>query len=456
MSQQIITIPFNDQEIGQGFNRETGESIGTALSVANISEDPFTDGQKVFTSFQMVTDQDSLKESLGISAELDARYMLFSGDAKVSFTETHAINSCSTFVAGRCLVKNSQRHGHGFQLTKPASDVLNQDTASGSNRFKTAFGDMFVRDLNTGGEFLVIARVTSISEDHQRTLATSLTAAYNGLAAGGSFQADFTSAMQETKNHTEVAVWMTQSGGIGAQGSFTGPDATKILNRLSAFPESVHEHPVGYETVLATYDTIPLPVPPILVREAYELVLADCLQQKMGFLKALSDLDLAGSENGPLLFDGLPSNDDLTRMKGQYRTALSALLSHAIQVATGQMDPPQMFVANPAPPAFSFKKKLFVPTSLQVQMPDVTKKNPDEAHRILNAVSPQFHISDVPTPITSSFAEGFEVFNNGLNPMGLVVSQQPAAGTQVDQTATITLDVASGFDHTDIPPFIHH
>jgi len=367
MSQQTMVIPFNGQEIGQGFNRETGEIVGTALSIADISEDKVADGQTVNTSFRMVTDQESLRESLGVSAELDARYLLFSGDLKVSFTESHAVNSYSTFVAGRCLVNNAMRHGHGFQLTPDASAVLKQDTASGDHRFKTAFGNMFVRDLNTGGEFLVIARITSISEEHQHNLATSMTAAYNGLAEGGSFKANFNQAMQETKNHTDVAVWMTQSGGIGVQASFTGPDAEKILQRLSTFPDIVHQHPVGYEAVLATYDTIPLPVPPVIVKEAYQTVLADCAQQKMGFLKALSDLDLATSENGPLLFDDLPSNNDLNRMKGQYRTALSALLSHAIQVSTGQMDPPQMFVANPEPPAVSFKKKPFVPPDDQGQ-----------------------------------------------------------------------------------------
>src|SRR6266446_5593734 len=188
MPQQVIIIPFNGQEIGQGFNSETGESIGTGLSVANIGEDKVADGQEASTFFQIITDQDSLKEALGISAQVDARYMLFSVDAKVSFMESHAVNSYSSFVAGRCLVKNAQRHGHSFQLTPDADAVLKQDTASGSNRFKTAFGDMFVRALNTGGEFLVIARVTSINEEHQQKLAMSMNGAYNGLITDVEFK----------------------------------------------------------------------------------------------------------------------------------------------------------------------------------------------------------------------------------------------------------------------------
>jgi hypothetical protein len=240
---QIMVIPFDGQEIGQGFNSETRESIGTGLSVTSGSEDPFADGQDVTTSFQMVTDQDSLMEAMGMSASVDARYALFSGGAKMSFAESHAVNSFSSFIAGRCLVKNAQRRGHGFKLTDDAKALL--ATAQGMDDFKTAFGDMFVRSLNTGGEFLVVARITSVSEDHQRSLTASLHGEYTGIIAGGSFSAAFNTAMSETKNRTEVTVWMSQSGGIGAQAAFTGPDATKILARLTDFPESVHQHAVG-------------------------------------------------------------------------------------------------------------------------------------------------------------------------------------------------------------------
>lgn len=440
MSNQIITIPFDGQQIGQGFNRETGESIGTALSVTDISEDKVADGQTVFTSFQVVTDQDSLKESLGISAELDARYLLFSADAKVRFTESHAVNSYSSFVAGRSLVMNARRHGHGFHLTSDADAVLKQDNASDTHRFKTAFGDMFVRDLNTGGEFLVIARITSISEEHQHTLAASLSAAYNGIAAGGSFQADYNQAMQETHNHTEIAVWMTQSGGIGEQLSFTGPDAANIIARLKTFPETVHEHPVGYEAVLATYDTIPLPVPSPLVKEVIQIVLADCAQQKTDFLKAISDLTLAGGENGPLLFDDLPSKDVLTQLKGQYRTALSALLSHAIQVSTGQMDPPQLFVANPAPPAFSFKKKLFVPPALQVQIPDVSSMTVVNATQTLTRLG--LTVVTQKEDVSRLWIEMRQIGGITGTTITEIIGTVPEAGKMVDPKSAVIIRVA--------------
>src|SRR5262245_61821859 len=173
---QIIIIPFDGQEIGQGYNSETRESIGTGLTVANISEDPAANGQEVTTLFESVTSQESLMESLGISASADVRYGLFSGGAKFDFAQKHSVNSFSSFVAGRCVVHNAIRHGHGFQLSDAAKPLL----VAQMDVFKTAFGDMFVRSLRTGGEFDVVARITSVSEEHQSTLAASLHAAYNG------------------------------------------------------------------------------------------------------------------------------------------------------------------------------------------------------------------------------------------------------------------------------------
>lgn len=353
---QIIRTPFDDHRIGQGFNIDSRERVGTCLTVTDVSEDPNADGQRVTTSFQSVTTQDSLMEALGISASVDARYGLFSGDAKLNFAQSHAVNSFSSFVAGRCEVHNATRHGHGFALTDAARALLTDP-----KQFRSAFGDMFVRSLKTGGEFYVVARITSASEAHQGKVSASLHAEYNGLVAGGTFKAAFETAMSETSSRTEVMVVMSQAGGIGSQASFTGPDATKILERLSQFPESVRQHPVGYEAELATYDTIPIPIATPEEIENREIVLADCLTQKMRFLKALSDLRFAQGPNGTVFFQDLPPAAELGAIEAEYRTALNGLMAHATRVATGRMNPPQVFIANPMPRPVVFTKRPMVP-----------------------------------------------------------------------------------------------
>jgi len=349
---QIIIVPFNDQEIGQGVNFDTRENLGTGLDVANISDDRNANGQIVRTSFTSVTTQESLMESLGISVSADARYGLFSGGAKMDFAQSHSVNSFSSFVVGRCEVHNATRHGHGFTATELAKSFA----ATDQEAFKRSFGNMFVRSLKTGGEFYVVARVTSVSEAEQSKLSATLHAEYNGLAASGSFSASFNESMAKTNNHSEVTVFMSQAGGAGNQASFTGPDAAKILERLSSFPQSVLEHPVGYEAELATYDTIPIPLPDPMEVEERNTVLADCLAQKLHFLKALSDLEFLLGPNGEVFFDGLPSHAELGQIEVQYRKALNSLMSHALKVAKGEMEP-QVFVADPPPPPLDFKKR---------------------------------------------------------------------------------------------------
>jgi hypothetical protein len=163
--------------------------------------------------------------------------------------------------------------------------------------------------------------------------------------------------MTETQGKTEVTVYMSQAGGVGGQISFTGSDATKILQRLSEFPAIVHQHPVGYEIELANYNTIPIPVPTAEQRQDRELALQDCYAQKLGFLKAKSDLAFMLSEKAEMFFENLPPQKELLRIQAEYQKALSALMAHAIDISNGRMDPPQMFVASPTPTPLDFTKR---------------------------------------------------------------------------------------------------
>jgi hypothetical protein len=373
-------------------------------------------------------------ESLGISSSLDVRYGLFSGGAKFDFAESNAVNSFSSFIAGRSVVHNAIRHGHGFRLNEDAGPLV---TAQRMDEFKTAFGDMFARSLMTGGEFDVVARITSVDEEHQSKLAASLHGEYNGLLASGSFQAAFNTAMTETSNRTEVTVFMSQAGGMGAQASFTGPDATKILQRLNEFPTSVHDHPVGYEVELANYNTIPIPVPTAEEREDRNIVLKDCFDQKMGFLKALSDLSFLLSENASLFFDNLPPQEELLSIQGQYRTALNALMAHAIKVSTGKMDPPQTFVANPAPPSLNFKKKPF--STAPVTIPAEWIGAPAQCATV---GGPPFQGAPF---ITGASALGLKTqvvtIPNVPGRGGDIASTSPPAGTPVPIGTVVTLSV---------------
>jgi hypothetical protein len=353
--QQVIMIPFSGQLIGQGYNSETGESVGTALEVDSVFEDGVTDAQTGTTQFESVETQDSLKECLGISANVDVRVGLFAGGAKMSFSEQHSVNSSSSYVVGRSFIQNAIRHGKGFRLTPEAQKLIDADDMDG---FRKAFGDRFVRSLTTGGEVCVVARITSSSDTHQTDVKAALHGEYNGILSSGSFQAAFDSAKTDSSIDTEVSVKLLQAGGQGDELSFTGPKAIDILERLKHLPDFIHQHATGLESELATYDTIPIPVKTAEEHEDRIIVLHDCATQKALFLRAISDLELTLDDDGRLLFDDLPPKDQLIAMTGQYRAALSALLAHAIKVSTGVFSIPPLFVADPRPPALNFKRKI--------------------------------------------------------------------------------------------------
>jgi hypothetical protein len=427
MPQQVIVIPFSGQLIGQGYNSDTGENVGTALEVDSIFEDSSADAQDAATAFESVATQDSLKEALGFSSSLDVRVGLFSGAAKVNFSQDHGVNSSSTYIAGRSFVQNAIRHGKGFRLTPEAKALL---AAGNMDDFKKAFGDRFVRSLNTGGEFCIVARVTSVSEEHQSKLAAALHLEYQGLVASGQFDAALNTANSETHNQTEVSVKMLQSGGQGDELSFTGPDATKIIERFQALPRFVHEHASGLQAELATYDTIPIPIPTAEEREDRTIVLNDCATQKNEFLAAKSELQLTLEPGAELMFDNLPLPDERKRMLGQYRDALTGLMAHAIGVSTGRIDPPQLFRANPAPPAINFTKK---PFSNNVAMPSVIGKmargdqSGPGAQEELEALRLIVNFVAVPTSLG--------------NEAEIVLTQSPTANTSVPRGSNVTIGV---------------
>lgn len=44
-ARQRIVVPFTGQVIGEGFNSDTAERVGTGLSVGRVGEDPVAPGR---------------------------------------------------------------------------------------------------------------------------------------------------------------------------------------------------------------------------------------------------------------------------------------------------------------------------------------------------------------------------------------------------------------------------
>jgi hypothetical protein len=348
---QVRQIQFNDEEIGMGFNSESGLAIGSALEGFSVREDAAAPGQKVSSSITIVTSHEELMSTLDMSFAAQGRYGFYSGSAKAKFTDSSNFNSTSTFVVARCVVQNPLKRGRDFRVKAQAQALLDSLRFS---EFTRAFGDSFVRGLQTGGEFYAVIRITSESTKKQSSLAASLQAEANGLVASGSFKAEFASSDSQSSSKSEFVATMFQMAGSGPSISPVA-EIGEVIARFKSFPTIAAAAPVAYETELATYDTLPLPLPTPEEQEDFLLALVDAREKKLRYIQTRNDIEFA--RTNPLFFEELPPSDQLLAASGTYTRLINAVMDHAIKLSRGQIVPVRMFdpgglpspITEPAP-----------------------------------------------------------------------------------------------------------
>jgi hypothetical protein len=350
---QRIIVPFTGHVIGEGFNSQTVERVGMALTAGNVGEDKQAPGQSADFKFLMLTSQDSLEKALNVGAQIDARYGLFSGGAKFDFAESSAINTTSTYILASCVVTNALRSGSNFTPTEPAERLIRADDQKG---FLKAFGDRFTQALHTGGEFHALVRVTSSDTSHQRRISASLHAELNGLFASGSFKASLEEAQKDASSHTEIDIQVHQTGGVGPEVQIPGTDADQIRAHMDRFAAAAHANAAAFQAELVTYDTLALPFGSEEEQEEKRQVLEDCLARRQQYWSAISDLAFAQSENAPLIFENLPSREVLLELQNEFRRVLNDLMAHSRRVADGTIEP-TVFVATDEPVRPIFKRR---------------------------------------------------------------------------------------------------
>lgn len=348
---QIRRIIFNDEEIGMGFNSESGLAVGTPLDGFTIAENPAAPGAEVTASISIVNTHEELQENLGMSFEAQGRYGFASASTKAKFSESTKFNSTSTFLVARCLVENVMRRGKDFKVTEPAQHLLDSNRF---DEFKRAFGDSFVRGLQTGGEFYAVIRITSVSASRQSELAVTLQGEVNGLVAAGGFKAAYSAANQSESTRSECTATMYQKAGTGAQISPT-VTVDDVIQRYREFPETAKANAAAYEAEVATYDTLPLPLPTPEEQEDFLVALSDARNKKLKYIQICNDLEFA--LRNPMFFLDPPSPDTLNGAIAVYTKLINAVMAHAVKLSRGEMKPPQLFdagsltppIAEPAP-----------------------------------------------------------------------------------------------------------
>lgn len=370
---QVRLLMSKNERIGMGFNSDSGLAVGTPFELDNlvVEADPRAPGQVVFSTITLINTHEELMNNMGLSVEAEGRYGFFSAALKAQFAETTSYNSTSTFLMAKVIVQNPFKRGRNFQLTREANAVL-QVPGTGINTFKTAFGDSFVRGLQAGGEFYAVIRITSVSSRTERDLSASLQAEYNGLVAAGAFKARFAQANQNENTRSECNAMMYQRAGIAEEITPT-VEVNEVLQRVKKFSSIVFEHPVAYEVEVATYDTLPLPLPTPEEQEDFLIALGDAQEKKLHYIQTRNDLEFARRNHE--FFQALPADDVLANAIQVYTKLINAVTSHGIELSTGQMRPPRLFDPSTLAPPLSEPAPIALPRvtppTVKIRMPNL-------------------------------------------------------------------------------------
>lgn len=288
---QVRVIDFTQGEpsMGQGFNSETLEFIGFPLTFTPPIIDPNAQGQVVSGHALIVNSHEELEDRIGVGFRASARFGISSASAKMDYSKATGFNSTSTFVLASAGVENPIARGSNFQLTQSAQGLL---TANNTDSFRTAFGDSFVRAIKTGGEFFAVFRLTSLKTTTQESLASTLSAEINGFVDSGSFEGQFQSAHKDQTDMAEVEVSFYQASGSGPTSSIT-LDVDSILKRLKDFTTIARDDPMPFKIEVATYDTIPIPIPTPEEHDDFLLSLAQDDAKKLDYIRRKNDVDFA-------------------------------------------------------------------------------------------------------------------------------------------------------------------
>jgi hypothetical protein len=341
---QVRQLNYNGEDIGMGFNSDTGLGLGVALdftlSTAALPQEAVAD-------VTIITSSEDLMSSLHMASQLEGRYSFVSGSLKVDFSKKTQYNSKSTFVVARMVIANTISRGKDFKLKPDLKHLLDTNQM---DVFTRAFGDSFVRGHFTGGEFYAVMRLTSVDSKTETNLTLQLHAEFQSGVANADFKGELAKANKDEKTRSEFSVHFYQKGGEGKEEIDTTLDIDEIKRRLHNFPDAVKNHPFPLFIEVATYDTIPLPLPNKEQQEDFLLALADADVKKLKYLQAANDCTFA-AEN-PEYFFNPPSRVELLVMAATYTQLANAAIAHALALANGNI-PPLLFDPSKLTPPLS-------------------------------------------------------------------------------------------------------
>lgn len=324
------TIPFADgMDLGLGIDDLTG-TVGSLRAVnftapAAAIGDPGMGGHY---DTSLVHSSEQMYSALGVDISAEGRYGLFRAGGKFSFAEKSRFATSSTFLVARATITNALQRA---VEPVPVPDALDLVRNGEKDLFRTRYGDLFIRGVQTGGEFLAVLSITSRSEDKQRRMGLALKASFDGLVASASVSGDIHSEMAELRSECEIRTSVYQCGGSGEQISFTST-IEEVMERLKTFAVAVRENPKAHSVQAASYDTLVFPdAPSPFDLQVQREVLEDCMRMRLQLQTLRNDLEVV--QLHPDFFVDPPDAATMSAWSTGVTEQLNALDQHVRRVS---------------------------------------------------------------------------------------------------------------------------
>src|SRR5260221_2706266 len=311
---------------GHGINLLTGQLSPSPAVTGALSSIPVAQGQKVRSEITQITDVSTFHKALGVEVTADGSYAGFSANAKVSYADTHNINSHSTYLLIHVEVKDAF-----LSMDEPVFNDDSMELLRNQNldRFRERFGDVFIVGIGTGGEYFAVYEISGTDENEKESLAVDVNASFTGVLASADLGVHVKNATESSTNHLQVHASIFQLGGSDTK-SDESPEG--IMEKARNFGPSVSgAFSVPYSVLPAPYRALKLPndaASPLDIQNQRE-ALADAWKLRNELLTLKNDIDYA-------LFSEADGHDEFEAFDVEALTAGRNLLANEIATITRQ------------------------------------------------------------------------------------------------------------------------
>lgn len=223
-------VPFNERNIGFGFNEVTTEWSGAKAVEFNDDNDLESIGTSQDIEFMLkkVESYSSLREILGIDAHLSLGFAVFSSDIAMSLYSNSFISKFKQYILVQVNVYNSPQILKTSRLTTNATEIAQK----GYKPFIENYGTRYVIGKITGGKLYGLIEIESFDEENYKSVTSSIDAS---IGVWGQLDGTFTNNIKKIAQNNSLKITLFKSG--GNKSLSTTPE--ELINAAKQFPNEV-------------------------------------------------------------------------------------------------------------------------------------------------------------------------------------------------------------------------